>query len=105
MGKIAENSCDEVILTNEDPYDEDPMKIIQDMSKGMLRKPTVILDRREAIAHALKQASYFGTKNAVVLVTGKGTDPYIMEAGGKQTPWSDARIVKEELEKLLEKTS
>jgi UDP-N-acetylmuramyl tripeptide synthase len=35
-----------------------------------------------------------------VLITGKGTDPYIMEARGKKTPWSDADVVREELQKL-----
>lgn len=103
MGAIAEASCDEIILTNEDPYDEDPMKIIHDMAAGISAKPAIILDRREAIAHALKKASLIG-KGAVVLITGKGTDPYIMEANNKKIPWSDARVAREELEKLLEKT-
>ena len=35
-----------------------------------------------------------------VLITGKGTDPYIMLAGGKKLPWSDAAVVREELQKL-----
>lgn len=103
MAAIAEEHCNTVILTNEDPYDEDPQKIIADMAKGMTTKPTIILDRREAIAHALALAAAQQEKTAV-LITGKGTDPYIMEGGGKQTPWSDARVTKEELEKLLEKT-
>ncbi len=96
MGKIAEESCDEVILTNEDPYEEDPRAIVDAMADGMNRKPTIIMDRREAIAHALSLA-----KNGdAVLITGKGTDPYIMEANDTKTPWSDAEVVREELRKL-----
>ncbi len=96
MGKIAEIYCDEVILANEDPYDEDPEAIVQAMADGMERKPTVIMDRRAAIAHALSLAR----SGDAVLITGKGTDPYIMEANDKRTPWSDAQVVREELAKL-----
>ena len=96
MGKIAENSCDEVILTNEDPYDEDPQKILADMAAGMERKPHIVIDRREAIAKALGMAK----AGDAVLITGKGTDPYIMQAHGAKLPWSDAQVVREELEKL-----
>jgi hypothetical protein len=35
------------------------------------------------------------------LISGKGTDPYIMEARGKKTPWSDYKVAQEELEKVL----
>jgi len=96
MGKIAEEQCDEVILTNEDPYEEDPRAIVDAMASGMSRKPTIIMDRRDAIAHALSLAQ---TGDAV-LITGKGTDPYIMEANNTKTPWSDATVVHEELRKL-----
>ena len=98
MAAIAEKYCDHVILTNEDPYDEDPKKIIDDMVKGMssTEKLTIIMDRKEAIRKAIALAPAGG----YVLVSGKGTDPYIMEAGGKKTPWSDAEIVKELLTEL-----
>lgn len=97
MGKIAEEFCEEVILTNEDPYDEDPRGIVESMAAGMGKKPRIIMDRREAIRTALSLAK----PGDAVLVTGKGTDPYIMGARGKRTPWSDARVVKDELEKLV----
>jgi UDP-N-acetylmuramyl tripeptide synthase len=35
-----------------------------------------------------------------VLVTGKGTDPYIMQANDAKLPWNDAQVVKEELNRL-----
>lgn len=97
MGQIAATHCDEVILTNEDPYDEDPSAIVTMMAAGMEREPRIIMDRREAIRTALSLARAGDS----VLITGKGTDPYIMEADGKKTPWSDAAVVREELKRLL----
>ena len=97
MAKVAEKYCSEIILTNEDPYDEDPIEIIEQMEKAITKKtPTVILNRRNAIRTAIEQA---GPKS-VVLITGKGTDPYIMEANGKKTPWSDFEVATEEIKKL-----
>ena len=97
MGAIAEKYCDEIILTNEDPYDEDPQKIVEEIAAGMKnKKPKIIMDRREAIRAALALAR----PGDAVLITGKGTDPYIMEALGKKTAWSDAQVAREELLKL-----
>ena len=98
MGKIADKYCKYIVLTNEDPYDEDPEKIINDVAKGIInQKPTIIMDRRLAIRDALLHAK----KGDLVLITGKGTDPYIMGPNGKNTPWSDAKIAKEEIEYIL----
>ena len=96
MGKIAEQYCDTVILTNEDPYDENPEKIVEDIAKGMNKKPLIIMDRRSAIREALSKAK----ENDVVLITGKGTDPFIMGPSGTKEVWSDASVVREELEAL-----
>ena len=99
MAKIAEKHCRDIILTNEDPYDEKPEKIIEDMKQGFeQKKPTVIMDRREAIKKALDIAK----KNEIVLISGKGTDPYIMGPENSKEPWDDARVAKEELNKLIQ---
>ncbi len=127
MGKIADIYCEKIILTNEDPYNEDPEVIVKEIAEGIKNhKPEIIMDRREAIGRALRLAedlvprltprnpstssgqessglardSYENDKNVVVLITGKGTDPYIMESNGKKTPWDDASVVRQELEKL-----
>jgi UDP-N-acetylmuramoyl-L-alanyl-D-glutamate--2,6-diaminopimelate ligase len=97
MGRIAEEYCDEVILTDEDPYDEDPDNIVRDVASGMSQPPTVIMDRRQAIREGMSRAHTGDT----VIITGKGTDPYIMGPRGSKTPWSDAQVAREELEKLL----
>lgn len=102
MGRIANAYCEEIILTNEDPYDEDPMRIIDHVKDGVVKsggadKVSVILDRREAIATAVSRAQ---TGDAI-LITGKGTDPYIMGPKGTKIPWSDAQVAREEIEKRL----
>jgi UDP-N-acetylmuramoyl-L-alanyl-D-glutamate--2,6-diaminopimelate ligase len=98
MAKVADAFCDEIFLTNEDPYDEDPDKIIEDMLPGFKdHTPTIIMDRRAAIAEALRRAE----KNDAVLITGKGTDPYIMLANNEKLEWSDYNVAREELERLL----
>lgn len=97
MGEIADRYCAEVILTNEDPYDENPHVIVNAVASGMKRKPEVIMDRREAIRSALVRAR---TGDAV-LITGKGTDPCICVENGRQIPWSDAGVAREELTSLL----
>ncbi len=96
MGRIASEQCDEVILTNEDPYEEDPRAIVDAMASEMARPPRIVMDRREAIRTALGLAR----AGDAVLITGKGTDPYIMEANETRTPWSDAQVVLEELQKM-----
>lgn len=93
MGRLADLYCDSVILTDEDPYDEDPRKIVADVAAGVTaHKPLVVMDRREAIREAVKQAKAGDT----ILITGKGTDPYIMGPNGAKTPWSDAKAAREE---------
>ncbi|MBC7836264.1 UDP-N-acetylmuramyl-tripeptide synthetase [Acetobacteraceae bacterium] len=97
MGAIADEFCTMAILTNEDPYDEDPSKIIQEIAKGFKKtKPYVVIDRRAAMREALKEAR----PGSVVLITGKGTDPYIMGKSGSKQEWSDKKVAEEELEKL-----
>ncbi|HMP67270.1 MAG TPA: UDP-N-acetylmuramyl-tripeptide synthetase [Candidatus Paceibacterota bacterium] len=100
MAKIAEQYCDEIILTNEDPYNEDPFEIVREMRDAISdsqKLVKIIIDRREAIKEALSRAK----KDTVVLISGKGTDPYIMGADGEKTPWSDYNVAKEEIEKIL----
>src|SRR3989344_4307297 len=97
MGRIADARCNTVILTNEDPYDEDPEQIVKDIAHGMTRPPEIIMDRRTAIAHALMKAR---TGDAV-LITGKGTDPDIRGPNGTKILWSDAQVAREEIETFL----
>lgn len=95
MGEIAAKYCDQIILTNEDPYDEDPMEIINQVAGGIEGRFERILDRKEAINKAIKSAG----DNDTVIITGKGCEPWMCVKGGKKIPWDDRQIVREAFEK------
>lgn len=98
MGHIAEEFCDHIILTNEDPYDESPRAIVEQMSKGIedKNKLEIVMDRRLAIRRALE----LSVDGGYVIVSGKGTDPFIMGPHNTKLVWSDAEVVLEELARL-----
>jgi len=97
MGKVAADNCDVVILTNEDPYDEDPRRIVEGLASGMEKRPEIVMDRREAIARGISLAK----PGDAVLITGKGTDPNIAGPRGTKQIWSDAKVAREEIERHL----
>jgi UDP-N-acetylmuramoyl-L-alanyl-D-glutamate--2,6-diaminopimelate ligase len=98
LGEILDQHCAEAIISTDDPYDEDPQQIANMVATGFTtHRPEIILDRREAIAAALAKA----TVGSTVLLIGKGTDPFIMGPKGTKTPWSDAVVAQEEIDKLL----
>ena len=97
LGEIAKKYCDEIIITNEDPYDEDPQEIIDQVAKGAGDKAIKILDRREAISQALKLAK----PEDVVILTGKGCEPWICVADGKKVAWDEKKVALEEYQKLI----
>lgn len=97
FGRIAGHYADEIILTNEDPYDENPEEIIRQVASGLPadKKFETIIDRREAIKRALTIA-----KNGdIVIITGKGSETTMALAGGQKIPWSDKAVVLELLKK------
>ncbi len=97
MAEIANQYCNFVFLTDEDPYDEDPLKIVSEMKNSIdQNKLEIDMDRKSAIKKAILRAQ----PGDVVLITGKGTDPYIMRARGIKEPWSDFEKVREILEEL-----
>ncbi|MDO8493283.1 MAG: UDP-N-acetylmuramoyl-L-alanyl-D-glutamate--2,6-diaminopimelate ligase [bacterium] len=105
MGKLAGQIADYVVVSNVDPYDDDPKEIIEDIAKvveaeGKVRGTFLftIEDRREGIKKALTLAG----PDDLVLITGKGSEQSII-IGGKETPWDDRTVTREEIQKLLEK--
>ncbi|MDD2732022.1 MAG: UDP-N-acetylmuramoyl-L-alanyl-D-glutamate--2,6-diaminopimelate ligase [Candidatus Pacebacteria bacterium] len=102
MGKIAANHCKKIILTNEDPYDENHYEILSMVKSGILESDfkksdfCEILDRREAIRKALEMAR----QDDVVIITGKGSEPWMCVEKGKKIPWDDRKVVKEEFDKI-----
>lgn len=105
LGEIAASNADYLFITDEDPYTEDPLKIIDAVAKGVEKvkstKPKTsgswwkILDRRAAIRKALSMAR----PKDVVLVTGKGAEE-AMVIGATHVPWSDRQVIEEELGRL-----
>lgn len=106
LGCLAGEKADLVIATNEDPYDDDPKLIIDQVAAGAMNAGKIlnenllkIEDRREAIKRALSSAE----ENDIVLITGKGCEQAICVAGGVKLPWDDRKVVREELERLADK--
>jgi UDP-N-acetylmuramoyl-L-alanyl-D-glutamate--2,6-diaminopimelate ligase len=95
LGEIAKKYCKEIIITNEDPYDENPMEIINQVSATAGPKVKKILDRKEAIETSIKIAK----PGEVVIITGKGSEPWMCLENGKKIPWDDRQIAKEALKK------
>jgi UDP-N-acetylmuramoyl-L-alanyl-D-glutamate--2,6-diaminopimelate ligase len=93
LGEIAKKYCSEIIVTNEDPYDENPMEIINQVAESVEGKAQKILDRKEAIQKAISMAK----PGDIVAITGKGSEPWMCVANGKKIPWSDQKIAKEAL--------
>ena len=99
FGKIAGEYCDTIILTNEDPYDEEPNSILDQVKSGIRSSAFdsgksglyEILDRREAVNKAITLAK----KNDTIIITGKGSENWIHVANGKKIPWNERKIVEE----------
>jgi len=101
MGEIASKYCDEIVLTNEDPFDDDPEIIMDQIAKGVRsssynRRFKSIVDRKDAIREAIKMAK----KNDVVIITGKGSEPFMRLEKGKKIPWSEREIIRGILNEL-----
>ena len=98
LGKIAGENSDYTLVTNEDPYDEDPAIIIDQVALGAERAGKkknkdlfIILDRQEAIKKAFELAN----AEDVVLITGKGNEQAICVANGEKIVWDDRKVARE----------
>jgi len=105
MGKVAAQYCDYIFLTNEDPYDENPEDILNDIEKGIVdidpkerrfKKYFKIIDRKKAILESILLAK----KNDVVILTGKGGEVWMCVENDKKIPWNESEIVKSILKDL-----
>lgn len=96
LGKIAARHCRQIILTSEDPDDEDPGAIADEILGGIptdvRERVSIELDRRAAIREALRRARPHDT----VIITGMGAQPWLV-VDGKKISWDDRKIVREEL--------
>jgi UDP-N-acetylmuramoyl-L-alanyl-D-glutamate--2,6-diaminopimelate ligase len=104
MGAIATRYCDEIILTNEDPYNEDPWEILNEIERGIheadrekAKQVYKILDRKEAARKAFELAR----PGDVIIGTGKGSEEWIHVGSGKKIPWSERQVFEGALEEKL----
>ena len=95
MGTIAERYSDFIILTNDNPRYETPIKIIRDIKRGIKSRNNVvtIINREKAIISGLKKLN----NKSVILIAGKGHEDY-QEINGEKISFSDHNVVKNFIE-------
>lgn len=115
MGRMAAKNVDVVIVTTDDPYRDDPKGLAEEVWNGMeeckmknatavgggppeggikctvnMRDSKIILDRKDAIAEAVRQAR----TGDIVLITGKGCEQK-MAIGDRMIPWDDRKVARD----------
>ena len=103
FGNISGQFADTIIITNDDVYDSDPELIARNVAEGVAqaspKKATTIetiLDRRAAIHRVLQIAQ----PNDIIIITGKGSEQFLVLPGNKRIAWDEPSVVREELAKL-----
>lgn len=93
MGEVADSYCTRIIITDDNPRDEEPEEIASQIAAGIVNAEyTVIHDRKSAIEEGL--ALIAGMENSVLLIAGKGHESYQLSKGIKKH-FSDQAVVKE----------
>lgn len=94
MAKIACEYSTDAIFTSDNPRSEDPEQIIKDMEEGVKGEVyTAIIDRKEAIRHAVSNAS----EGDVILIAGKGHETY-QQIGDRTFDFDDRIVAREAIE-------
>ena len=98
MGEISGRIADFTFITSDNPRTEEPEKIVKQIEEGMKKtkgKYKVVVDRTEAITEAIKMA----TKRDIIVLAGKGHEPY-QEINGVKHPYDERIIVNDIIDKL-----
>jgi UDP-N-acetylmuramoyl-L-alanyl-D-glutamate--2,6-diaminopimelate ligase len=93
MGAVADKYADYIILTDDDPYEEDESKIIEDISAGIKRKEGEGLWKIPHREEAIKLALTMAREGDIVVIAGKGAEEVQM-IGGRVVPWDDRAVVR-----------
>ena len=102
MGEISGRIADFTIITSDNPRTENPEEIVKQIESGMKKtngKYVTIVDRVEAIKEAIKMAN----KRDIIILAGKGHEPY-QEINGKKYPFDERIIVRDIIEELDKET-
>ncbi len=101
FGEISAKYADAIIVTNDDVYESDPQKIADDVMEGIRsvaeRTPEtrIVLDRTEAIEYATKNSRV----GDIILITGKGSERFLVLPGNKRIAWNEKKLVEELLQR------
>ena len=101
MGEISGKIADYTIITSDNPRTEKPEEIVKQIEKGITKtkgKYEVIVDRKIAIEKAIKMAN----KNDIIVLAGKGHEPY-QEINGVKHPFDERIIVRDIISKMKSK--
>lgn len=92
MGKVASELADQIILTSDNPRNEDPGQILQDISNGIEREVPILreLDRRKAIQIAISKLR----EEDALIIAGKGHENY-QQIGEQRIEFNDYCVVRE----------
>ncbi|MDK1031970.1 MAG: cyanophycin synthetase, partial [Planctomycetia bacterium] len=97
MGAVAEEFADVIFVTSDNPRSEKPEAIAEEIMSGFKNRAraSVVLDRREAITAALRDAG----RGDIVVIAGKGHETY-QEIAGVSRPFDDREVAREVLRHL-----
>ena len=98
MGEISGKIADFTFITTDNPRTEEPEEIVKEIEEGMKKtngKYKVVVDRKEAIKEAIEMAN----KLDIIVLAGKGHEPY-QEINGVKHPFDERIIVREIIDKL-----
>lgn len=91
MGKVATELSDFVIITSDNPRSENPMQIINEIKKGVVKNNFIVIENRyEAIKYAIQKSK----DDAAILIAGKGHEDY-QEINGVRNHFSDQETARE----------
>ncbi len=95
MGKVASELSDFVVITSDNPRNEDPFEIIKDIETGISKKSYKVIENREqAIEYAIENSE----ESVVILIAGKGHEDY-QEIKGVRNHFSDKEVAEKYLNK------
>ena len=92
MGKIANLYADEIILTSDNPRNESPESIIEEIAQGISKTTYKYIDRKDAIRFSIKLAS----ENDIIAIIGKGPEKYTI-INGEYSDFDEKSIIQEAL--------
>ena len=104
IGEVVGARADLTIITDIDPFFDNPLEIIEAVATGVKKhtgaKMHIESDRRKAIYDAISMAE----DNDVVIITGKGAE-FTMEVRGKSLPWDERKVIREEIQRSMKDNS